>query len=123
MTDQNGPGLGEVSRNVASLAKDVREGFRDVRAEMSERFDKVPTNDVLLAVLASRDAEVKALRERIDAEESDRKDEDRRLERTIENLRDDATAGKRWAIGVAISAAVLFLGVIGFILDIGGGPT
>lgn len=50
---------------------------------------------------------------------------DERVERQRgdESIVSKAEAAKRWAITTALAAAVFLLGFIGFILDLGGGPT
>lgn len=82
------------------------EGFRDVNA----RLQDLPTEKTLLALLAARDAEMKAMREDIDDIKGDVKESRRRA--------DDA---KKFGWQIAIAGGTLLLGVIVFLFQVQSG--
>lgn len=101
------PSTGELSRRMDALAKDVREGFSEIRSDLSNRFDKVPTNEIILAWLATRDAEVKALGDDVNE-----------LKIEIKSARAEASAAKRFGWQIAIGGGGLLLAVVTFLGDL-----
>jgi hypothetical protein len=108
-----GPSNGELSRRMDSLAKDMREGLSEIRADLRDRFDKVPTNEIILAWLAARDAEVQNLRDDVGE-----------LKVEIKTVKSEASAAKRFAWQIAIAGGGLLLAVVTFLGDLlpGGTP-
>lgn len=126
MTDDE-PRPAELSRRMNDLRDEMRTSFRDIGV----RLDRMPTNDILLAYLATRDQEMKAISEDLKELTADLAQE--RSERMAADLtertdreaqsKEQATrieASRRWGIGIAISAAGVLLGVLGYITQIGG---
>ena len=108
MTDTaSGPSTGELSRRMDALAKDVREGFSEIRSDLSNRFDKVPTNEIILAWLATRDAEVKTLRDDLLEVKSD-----------LKEARKESSAARRFTWQIAIAGGGLLIAVVTFLGDL-----
>lgn len=109
------------------LRDEMRTSFRDIGV----RLDRMPTNDILLAYLATRDQEMKAISEDLKELTADLAQE--RSERMAGDAAEVAAretaisgqasrieASRRWGIGIALSGGTLILGVIAFITQLGG---
>lgn len=112
------PRPAELARRIDALDARVAEGFRD----FGIRLDRMPTNDVLLAYLATRDQEMKTNGEDIKDLTKGLADERSERMQADQRIIDQAAAAKRWIVTAGISGAVLFLGILGFVLDFGGAP-
>lgn len=125
MTEEPRPA--ELSRRIDDLSVRVAEGFREV----GMRLDRMPTNDILLAYLATRDQEMKTngedikdlaaslANERTERVQADAHEKAER-EKADQRIVDSAATAKRWAVGVALTAGGTLLGVLTFVLDFGG---
>lgn len=78
--------------------------IRDMGRSINERFDRMPTSELLTAYLAKTDAEVAALKE--DVVE---------IKAQLPLIEKRILDGKRWAIGALISSGGLIVAFIGLI--------
>jgi hypothetical protein len=116
------PRPAELSRRMNDLRDEMRTSFRDI----SVRLDRMPTNDILLAYLATRDAEMKAqgedLKELTAGLAQERVEriaavgaEQQAREAALEKMTIRIEASRRWGIGIALSGGSLLLGVVVFV--------
>jgi hypothetical protein len=128
--DPTEPRPAELSRRIDEVGKRMDAGFRDVGI----RLDRMPTNDILLAYLATRDQEMKTLGEDVKdlaaslgKETAERRAsmEAEKAARTLQAKedRDRAEQTRRFAMTFALSAVVAMLGLSAFIINLAGGPT
>lgn len=124
------PRPAELSRRVDDLRDEMRTSFRDIGV----RLDRMPTNDILLAYLATRDAEMKSMGENLKELTAGLAQE--RVERiaavsTEQQARETAMkeqaarieGSRRWGIGIALTGLGTLVGVVGFILNASGGAS
>jgi hypothetical protein len=122
------PRPAELSRRVDDLRDEMRTSFQNIGV----RLDRMPTNDILLAYLATRDQEMKTLGEDVKeltaaiaqeraerqaavaSERTDRESAIKEQAARIENSR-------RWGIGIALTALGVLVGVVTFIVNVSGG--
>lgn len=111
------PTPGELQRRLDELGRRMDGGFRDVNVQLSA----LPTEKTILALLAARDAEMRALADdvrdnaaAIAAERADRKAADSAIE-----SRADSARRLTWTIAGIL--APLMLGVIVFVFQLSSG--
>lgn len=97
------PTTGELARRIDEQSRRMDAGFRDVNARLSD----LPTEKTLLALLAARDAEMKAMRDDIDELKVEGKESRRR-----------ADEAKRFGWQIAIAGGTFMLGVIVFLFQV-----
>lgn len=116
MTGDEEPRPAEVWRRVNDLRDEMRTSFRD----LGVRLDRMPTNDILLAYLATRDQEMKTLGENLKELTADLATE--RTERMAADTAQSErmTAGQRWALTFAVSVVVAVVGLAAFIINVSG---
>lgn len=130
MPPEEEPRPAELSRRIDAIGKRLDDGFRD----MSARFNEVPTEKTLLAYLAARDAEQRAMRDDIkDLATSLTKETAERRgaiehERTARETqakedRDRAERTRQFFLGFAVTCGVAVTGLAAFIINLAGGPT
>lgn len=103
----NDPTPGELSRRIDGMDSrfDTLTGeIRDMGRSINERFDRMPTSELLTAYLAKTDAEVAALKE--DVVE---------IKAALPLIEKRIVDAKRWAIGAVISGGGLVVGALGLI--------
>lgn len=142
MTEEPRPA--ELSRRIDALDARVADGFR----ELAMRLDRMPTNDILLAYLATRDQEMKAngedikdlagimaneraermqaderekaARERAIAEERRTREKELEAERTARKEAEDrADRDRKWNRTFALGIAGSFIGLAGMLISNG----
>ena len=94
--------IGELSRRLDAQGKRMDEGLRDINARLAD----MPTEKALLAMLGSRDIEMKSMREDISEIKTDAKESRHR-----------ADAAKRAAVTTAIAGGALLIGILTFVVS------
>ena len=126
MTEEPRPA--ELARQYTDLSKRMDAGFRDVGI----RLDRMPTNDILLAYLATRDQEMKMLGEDVKevvaslaTETAERRAgleaERHSRETQAKQDRERAEQTRRFTLSFALSCLVALIGVGAFILNLAPG--
>ena len=98
--------IGELSRRLDAQGRRMDEGLRDINARLAD----MPTEKALLAMLGSRDIEMKSIRKDISEIKTDAKESRHR-----------ADAAKRYAVTTAIAAGAFLIGILKFVSTIQGG--
>lgn len=101
------PTTGELSRRIDGMDSrfDSLTGeIRDMGRSINERFDRMPTSELLTAYLAKTDTEVAALKKDV----SD-------IEIALPLIEKRIVEAKRWAIGALISGGGVLVAALGLI--------
>lgn len=124
MTDEPTPH--ELKRRQDDLLGEMRAGFQS----LGRRLDQMPTNELLLAHMATWDTQLRAVREDVDEGRAMAAKTDSKIDRVavqlraeieksttetrseIKDGRRESTTAKRWAIGAAISVAGLLVSAL-----------
>ena len=104
------PRPAELSRRI----DDIRDEFREGLKGLNERLDRMPTNDLLTAYLASTNGQVEGLRTGLSELKAHVATVESGLRAEIDAQEKKAIDAKRWAIGALLSAGGLVLGVLTF---------
>lgn len=117
------PTPGELQRRQDDLVSEMRSGFQS----LGQRLDKMPTNELLLAHMATWDTQLRGVREDVDESRTAVSRVDSKVDKTtvelraeiakatvetraeIKEARTESTSAKRWGISAVISAAGLLV--------------
>ena len=123
------PTPSELARRIDDVSRRMDAGFRDV----NERLSSLPDKEMILALLATRDVELRNVREdvgdlakslvaeraeRIAALDAERKSRGEAFKESLAS----ATSARRFAITAALTSVGLLLGFLGFLTTLMGGP-
>lgn len=104
------PTPGELSRRIDDVRDEVRAGITGI----NERLDRMPTNELLTAYLASTNGQVEGLRGQLTELKTHVAGVETSLRAEIDAQEKKTIDAKRWAIGALLSAGGLVLGVLTF---------
>lgn len=104
------PSGGELARRIDQLERRLESGFTN----LDTRLDSLVTEKTILAYLATRDAEMKGIKDDI----IELKKANLHIKKSVEDVRDEALAAKRFAWQIGIPLGAFMLGVVGFVYNL-----